>query len=279
MDESALLAAIYAAPDDDRPRLVYADWLQERGDRRGELIALQYGRLRRSPTTMARKRERWILKKHARAWLGALWDNLAHRPVVVAERQYEVRFERGFLSDAVVAFRNTSVACAVGDARWSTVRTLVANDDPEIGDGVIWRPAKALYLDDALFGVRAFIGAHREVALELLRDPRPRKLRTLHMKADPGRAHDLRHALVHSTLPELRELGFAPVGGPVVPSAYDWLWLSPLGSRLEELTLTCPTSNSVLAAWRAPGVLPPNIRLVRFTWGPKTLNVTPRAKR
>jgi uncharacterized protein (TIGR02996 family) len=31
-DEHALLAAIAAAPLDDAPRLVYADWLQERGD-------------------------------------------------------------------------------------------------------------------------------------------------------------------------------------------------------------------------------------------------------
>jgi uncharacterized protein (TIGR02996 family) len=30
-DEEALLAAIDAAPSDDAPRLVYADWLQERG--------------------------------------------------------------------------------------------------------------------------------------------------------------------------------------------------------------------------------------------------------
>ena len=28
-DEDALLAAIIAAPDDDTPRLVYADWLDE----------------------------------------------------------------------------------------------------------------------------------------------------------------------------------------------------------------------------------------------------------
>jgi len=31
-DEGALLAAIAAAPMDEAPRLVYADWLQERGD-------------------------------------------------------------------------------------------------------------------------------------------------------------------------------------------------------------------------------------------------------
>jgi len=37
----SLIDAIVAAPDDDAPRMVYADWLQERGDPRGELIALQ----------------------------------------------------------------------------------------------------------------------------------------------------------------------------------------------------------------------------------------------
>jgi uncharacterized protein (TIGR02996 family) len=31
-DEEAMIAAITAAPTDDAPRLVYADWLQERGD-------------------------------------------------------------------------------------------------------------------------------------------------------------------------------------------------------------------------------------------------------
>ena len=34
-DEEALIAAIAAAPFDDAPRLVYADWLQERGDEPG----------------------------------------------------------------------------------------------------------------------------------------------------------------------------------------------------------------------------------------------------
>lgn len=40
-EEDAMLAAIDAAPDDDGPRSIYADWLQERGDPRGEFIALQ----------------------------------------------------------------------------------------------------------------------------------------------------------------------------------------------------------------------------------------------
>lgn len=38
--DAALFAEIVQAPHDDAPRLVYADWLLERGDPRGELIAL-----------------------------------------------------------------------------------------------------------------------------------------------------------------------------------------------------------------------------------------------
>lgn len=41
MIEDELLAAIVQAPDDDAPRLVFADWLSERGDPRGEQIAVE----------------------------------------------------------------------------------------------------------------------------------------------------------------------------------------------------------------------------------------------
>jgi uncharacterized protein (TIGR02996 family) len=39
-EEDALLARIREEPDGDEPRLVYADWLQQRGDSYGEMIAL-----------------------------------------------------------------------------------------------------------------------------------------------------------------------------------------------------------------------------------------------
>ena len=45
--DQAFLRAICEAPDDDAPRLVYADWLEERGYLRGEFIRVQcmYARL------------------------------------------------------------------------------------------------------------------------------------------------------------------------------------------------------------------------------------------
>ena len=41
MNQTPFLAAICANPDDDAPRLVYADWLDEHGDPRGEFIRVQ----------------------------------------------------------------------------------------------------------------------------------------------------------------------------------------------------------------------------------------------
>lgn len=41
VDEEALLEEIGRDPDDERAYLVYADWLQARGDPRGELISIQ----------------------------------------------------------------------------------------------------------------------------------------------------------------------------------------------------------------------------------------------
>lgn len=72
MDE--LLAAIFAAPDDDAVRLVYADALLERGDPRGELIQLQVARVT-TPLPWdapASKRERGLLAKHEKAWLAPI---------------------------------------------------------------------------------------------------------------------------------------------------------------------------------------------------------------
>jgi uncharacterized protein (TIGR02996 family) len=73
-DAERLLAAIHAAPDDDAPRLVYADWLQSRGDPRGELIALQcaLGGGDDERFLDARwQRASWLLRTFRQAWLPA----------------------------------------------------------------------------------------------------------------------------------------------------------------------------------------------------------------
>src|SRR5687768_7933754 len=66
------LREIIAAPDDDAPRLIYADWLDEHGDPRGEFIRVQCEKDRR-PWHDARyieleEREQAILAVHNGKW-------------------------------------------------------------------------------------------------------------------------------------------------------------------------------------------------------------------
>src|SRR3954471_11402384 len=74
--DAAFLAAIRDRPDDDLPRLVYADYLDERGDPRGEFIRLQIERARlpaddpRRYNLLAREQE--LLRLHEEEWLGPL---------------------------------------------------------------------------------------------------------------------------------------------------------------------------------------------------------------
>lgn len=69
--ELALLRAIFEAdPDDDEPRFIYADYLQQRGDPRGELIALQC-RAARDPNDEVAHRALNLFDVDESRWLGA----------------------------------------------------------------------------------------------------------------------------------------------------------------------------------------------------------------
>src|SRR5947208_75618 len=78
----AFLAAAKKRPDDDSPRLVLADWLEEHGDvddaGRAELVRAQCELARLSPgqprAAELRQRERELLARHKRAWIGQLAD-------------------------------------------------------------------------------------------------------------------------------------------------------------------------------------------------------------
>lgn len=70
-DGIALQSAIRACPDDDAPRLIYADWLQENGDEpRAEFIRAQIAVARGSSrrTVLYRFRVAKLLAAHSREW-------------------------------------------------------------------------------------------------------------------------------------------------------------------------------------------------------------------
>src|SRR5262249_26125220 len=77
VNEADWLAAIRAAPDDDAPRLIFADWLEENGQaERGELIRVQVELARRSPRDHERaalaKRSAPLERPVVRDWVKAL---------------------------------------------------------------------------------------------------------------------------------------------------------------------------------------------------------------
>lgn len=67
-DRETFLAEIFANPEDNSYRLVYADWLLEQGDPQGEFIHLQIHReslpKNSAEAKQARKRERELLKEY-----------------------------------------------------------------------------------------------------------------------------------------------------------------------------------------------------------------------
>lgn len=105
-----LLAQVLASPADDGPRLVYADHLQQRGDPRGELIALQCRRAKLDPESDEAKtiaaREEELFARHLTAWIQPF---MSDRSVVeIGGRKYtsarptSFEFVRGFIEVATV---------------------------------------------------------------------------------------------------------------------------------------------------------------------------------
>lgn len=97
-DADGFLARIREAPDDDGPRLVYADWLDEQGDPRGEFVRTQVA-LARLPEldpqrTELIRSENTLLVRFANEWT-APFRGLASGPV----------FRRGFVEEVKVTAR------------------------------------------------------------------------------------------------------------------------------------------------------------------------------
>jgi uncharacterized protein (TIGR02996 family) len=74
--DDAFLASIMESPEDDTPRLIYADWLEERGDARGEFVRLVCKLARRGKKTARRDglevRARELLAGQKDVWTAAL---------------------------------------------------------------------------------------------------------------------------------------------------------------------------------------------------------------
>jgi uncharacterized protein (TIGR02996 family) len=94
--EEAFLQAIREDPDDDTVRLIFADWLEERGDPRGEFIRVQM-ELARLPEDDPRRRplqgrSEALLRQHEPRWVGSL-----------SSRVTGYVFRRGFVEEITLS--------------------------------------------------------------------------------------------------------------------------------------------------------------------------------
>ncbi|MBX3226939.1 MAG: TIGR02996 domain-containing protein [Labilithrix sp.] len=127
-----LYADVYANPAEDAPRLVLADALLERGDPRGELIMLQFARRDGTLGPEGALREKELLKKHGKEWLGPL------APVVSWGKGYaQSTFERGFLADAdIILSVGKKLALVLEEPSWGVVERLLGSWREDVLDGV-----------------------------------------------------------------------------------------------------------------------------------------------
>jgi len=256
--DDELLSAVYANPDDDGPRLVFADLLSERGDERGEFISLQVHRAAGRGTHEMLTREQALLGDSKRR---AKWELPLSGAATCIPR-------RGF--PAAVSPSATNLKMVVGAPAWATVerltlpngasgkmlRALVDHDvmrrirrvqnlsvfnRPLLGDAQRpWKEVELSYGPKERFGAEA-VDQYPELEVLHLMTGGPLSLEAL------------------SRLTGLRQLRLA-----VNEQLTEFDWLTAL-TRLERLELQSQLHDGILASVLSKL---PALRYVGFGWAP-----------
>jgi uncharacterized protein (TIGR02996 family) len=226
-----LLAAVYADPRDDVPRMVLADALQQRGDPRGEFIALQLRRV-----DVARQCE--LIAANDDNWLGGLAG------VVMPGRR---RYNRGFLvSCPIDRLRAEQLEALARCPEWATLERV------EFYARFSYSPT---LISSHMRSVRALIGVceqgleqlcrrHADLAIEELA-----VASTRYMDYVPTRAAELLAAC--KGLERLRTLHVEFAYQRLWTSVLEPLWGSRVGERLETLVINDASRNDWID-WQLP---------------------------
>jgi uncharacterized protein (TIGR02996 family) len=105
-DEDALLAAIAAHPDEDTPRLAYADWLDEHGRHtRAEFVRVQIDVAAKETLPRVLQNRHVDVWKRNQELIDHHWDDILGPPADVLRTAARVEFRRGFVSEVTVSLR------------------------------------------------------------------------------------------------------------------------------------------------------------------------------
>ncbi|MBX3162711.1 MAG: TIGR02996 domain-containing protein [Deltaproteobacteria bacterium] len=239
-----LLEAIVAEPDADGPRAVYADHLQQRGDPRGELIALQ---LARSAGGAPTARERALWSQHAPAWLGPVFAALYPSSIVV---------ERGFLAAGRVVAGPLATA-SIGDPRWGTVVELACDDAQLITHPCLRSLRRLSAAPDVL--ARIARGKDPLPVEELVGPTRALHQRRIREGLELDTAYEAWTEIAKAgALSRVRALSLHTEYSPA-DHIVQRLFRTPLGKQLERIDIFTPVNRYALDAWlpelRRPGPL------------------------
>lgn len=224
-----LSALVYAAPEDDVPRLVLADALEEAGDPRGVFIREQVMRARTG--MRASREEQRLLERHADDWL---------KPV--AGFMSNVTWERGFPVEAdlgagrwlarpdLSTLRRARVFGALSPGQLSQVEVMTVSAASL--DGLKGSAVRELYLS----GYAPPLTLRRQPSAALAR-----------FSAAPP--PHLRKLWVDDGLTELDDGSRLIGGGGRMLDASDWAWLweTALGAQLDHFDVMAPFE--VLESW------------------------------
>jgi len=229
--EEALLAAVYANPDDDAPRQVLADALMEKNDPRGEFITLQFRRAAGETLTPAEtKKEKQLIEAHQKQWLGPLYD------MVYKDQNV---FERGFLAQCRLRLLGGKIRAAMNHPGWNTVREISLSTGGTLEHGT------NLLLQPAMRNLKALDGAVYDVVKALGESATEHRLEKLviawmhYLEVGPENgefvAADWEPLISGKSLPHLKELVLDV--DKTNPDTLKTFWKSPLASRLARLVL------------------------------------------
>lgn len=214
----ALLEAIGDDPDDDAPRVVLADHLQQAHEPLGEALALAHAR-------QGADRLAALIAEHRQRWLHPLGE------VIAAGGAH---LDRGLLRAADVYADVRTVDSVRGAPAWATVQAIRI------------LPGSVDVVDRAMTGLRRIGPLGREGVFQLAAARQPWAIEELDVQLPDDGAYDLRLLADLSTVPRLQTLVLG-VPGAVTAAELAPLQGAPWWPALRQLTVLVPAPLEALA--------------------------------
>src|SRR5579872_4518731 len=176
-DGDALRRAVLVNRDDDTPRLIYADWLDENGQsNRAALIRAQVEESRAEPYSAraraADSRAARLLEAHRKAWTRHLYGKVVEAP----------RFQRGFIEHVAVEPRD--IASIISIFEMEPIRSLKLFRPQDAQDSINFLPVLELQQLGQIrqLEITSFSGFIHDECMALLKSPHLEGLQRLSLR-------------------------------------------------------------------------------------------------